>query len=70
MNEVFLSVVCAGAGLKMGANGEECLVRRLYVAGDGIGTWYHIKDRLCLYESVGLGQRRKSGGRCGGQSVS
>ena len=51
MNEVFLSVVRAGAGLKMGTNGEECLVRRLYVAGDGIGTWYRIKDRLCLYES-------------------
>ena len=50
--------------LKKGANGESAsrvlrtvppavLVRRCYVAGDNIGTWYLIRDRLCMYEGVG-----------------
>ena len=29
------------------------LVRRLHVACDNIRPWYLIKDKLCLYESVG-----------------
>ena len=58
MNEVFLSVVCAGAGLKKGANGEEgvpiefrgpcvrvVLVGRFHVAHDDIRTWYLIKKK-------------------------
>ena len=41
--------------MKKGANGEECLVlvRRLYVAGDDIGTWYLIKKTNTACTSVG-----------------
>jgi hypothetical protein len=59
MNEVLFAVICAGAGLKKGPNGEECqenfedsatrvvLVGRLYVASYNIGTWYLVEDGLC-----------------------
>ena len=64
MNEMFLSVICAGAGLKKGANGKKCqenfedraawvvLVGRFYVACDYIRAWYLIENIFCLYESV------------------
>ena len=86
LNEVFFGVVCAGTRLKKGTNGEEgqeyfedcatrvVLVGRLDVASDDMGSGYLIKNRLCLYESVGEKcEEGIEGGRAvygGGHSVS
>jgi len=61
---VLFAVVCAGTGLKKGANGEKgqedfeysatgiVLVGRLDVASNDMGPRYFIKYELCLYKSI------------------
>ena len=61
---MFFSIVCASAGLKQSANGEEgeedfedratwvVLMGRFDVASDDMRTGYFIKSDLCVDEGI------------------